>query len=213
MAVKTKDGHSETKSSETKSRASGYQPKAVKAKNKEAKQRAPLTITRPELLVDGSDNEFRRLVHNIFAFAARHEAMRAGHGARIGLTGIEYTFLISIRHLEDEGEVSVKKLSEHLHVSGPFATVMVGKLIKRDLVSKAAAANDRRRASLTVTQQGHALLAELAPAQRIVNDIQFGCLSEEEFHMLGSVLERLISCADRALATQAYLSGTQVPAE
>src|SRR5688572_22918562 len=102
------------------------------------KQRAPLTISRPELLIDGSDAHFRRLVHNLFAFGARHEAIRAGHANRIGLTGIEYTFLVSIAHLEDEGDVSVKQLAEHLHLSGPFATTMVGKLIQRGLVDKEA---------------------------------------------------------------------------
>jgi MarR family transcriptional regulator, organic hydroperoxide resistance regulator len=173
---------------------------------KKPAQRAPLTISRPELLVDGSDSQFRRLVHNLFAFASRHEAMRAGHGARIGLTGIEYTFLISIRHLEDEGDVSVKLLSDHLHISGPFATTMVGKLIQRGLVTKEVDEADRRRVCLKVTPQGHQLLSELAPTQRQVNDVQFGCLTKSEFHQLNELLDKLIASGDDALAFQSYLS-------
>ena len=170
------------------------------------RQRAPLTISRPELLVDGSDGQFRRLVHNLFAFGSRHEAMRAGHGARIGLTGIEYTFLVSIRHLEDEGDVSVKQLSDHLHLSGPFATTMVGKLIQRGLVTKEIDESDRRRVCLKVTQYGHDLLSELAPAQRQVNDVQFGCLSKSEFNTLLALLDKLIASGDQALALQAYMA-------
>lgn len=172
----------------------------------QARERAPLTISRPELLVNGSDSEFRRLVHNFFAFGARHEAMRAGHGAKIGLTGIEYTFMISIRHLEDDGDVSVKLLADHLHLSGPFATTMVGKLIARGLVMKDVDPADRRRVRLRVTEDGHNLLSKLAPTQRQVNDVQFGCLSAKDFHYLLDLLDRLIESGDQALALQSYLA-------
>lgn len=179
---------------------------AASSSSKKPRQRAPLTISRPELLVNGSDGEFRRLVHNLFAFGSRHEAMRAGHGARIGLTGIEYTFLISIRHLEDEGDVSVKHLADHLHLSGPFTTTMVGKLIARGLVAKEVDPADRRRVCLNVTPRAHDLLSQLAPTQRQVNDVQFGCLSKSEFHTLNELLEKLIASGDDALAFQSYLS-------
>ncbi len=176
-----------------------------------SKKRAPLTITIPDLLVDGSDAAFRRLVHNLFAFASRHEAMRAGYGAFIGLTGIEYTFLISVRHLEHDGSVGMKQLADHLHLSGPFATTMVGKLIKRGLILKKEDPNDRRRVCLHVTEIGHTLLSELAPLQRQVNDVQFGCMNKAEFLQLSSLLERLIDCGDKALTLQSYLVSSSKP--
>jgi len=135
--------------------------------------------------------------------------MRAGHGARIGLTGIEYTFLISVRHLEDEGDVSVRLLADHLHLSGPFCTTMVGKLIKRGLVTKDVDPLDRRRVRLKVTEKGHALLAELAPAQRQVNDVQFGCLGPGDLQNLVELLNKLIASADQALALQSYLASAE----
>jgi DNA-binding MarR family transcriptional regulator len=180
--------------------------KVVMEQPKKKTQRAPLTISRPELLVGGSDSHFRRLVHNLFAFASRHEAIRAGHGAKIDLTGIEYTFLVSIRHLEDEGDVSVRQLADHLHLSGPFSTTMVGKLITRGLVAKEIDKADRRRVSLRVTPYGHELLSDLAPTQRQVNDVQFGTLSKEEFEQLSSLVEKLIDSSDKGLALQSYLA-------
>ena len=51
----------------------------------------PLTVSRNELLADGTDQMFRQLVHDIFAFTARHAAIRDGHARRIGLAGIDYT--------------------------------------------------------------------------------------------------------------------------
>jgi MarR family transcriptional regulator, organic hydroperoxide resistance regulator len=167
---------------------------------------APLTISRPELLVDGSDRRFRRLVDDIFALAVRHHAVRDGHAARIGLTGVEYTTLVALRHLQDEGDVSVKRLADYFRVSGSFATTMVGKLIRRGLVAKKPDPTDGRRVRLHVTRKGHELLARLAPVQMQVNDVQFGGLSAAEFPRLIDTLERLIGSSDEAIALQRYLA-------
>jgi MarR family transcriptional regulator, organic hydroperoxide resistance regulator len=166
---------------------------------------APLTISRPELLINGSDRHFRRLVHGLFGFLARHEAVRSGHAARIGLVGIEYTVLISIRHLAvTEADVSVNRVAEHLFLSGAFVTTVTNKLVKRGLIHKLPDPSDRRRVRLEVADKGNALLAELAPVQRQVNDVQFACLSRAEFLQLLDVTERLIECSDRAVRLQSY---------
>ena len=168
----------------------------------------PLTISRPEMLVDGSDRQFRRLVHGLFGFFARHEAVRSGHAARIGLVGIEYTVLISIRHLSaEEGDVSVNRIATHLHLSGAFVTTVTNKLLKRGFIHKSVDPADRRRVKLEVSDKGNDLLAELAPAQRQVNDVQFGCLSASEFRQLLKITERLIESSERAVRLQQYLAG------
>ena len=177
--------------------------KAVAARHR---QTAPLTISRPELLVNGSDRRFRRLVDDLFALAVRHHAVRDAHAARIGLSGVEYSTLIGLRHLEDDGDVGVKQLADYFHVSGSFITTMVGKLIERGLIDKRSDPTDGRRVRLSVTPQGHDLLAELAPTQRQVNDVQFGSLSAADFHFLLDVLPRLIESSERAVALHRYLA-------
>jgi DNA-binding MarR family transcriptional regulator len=166
---------------------------------------APLTISRPELLINGSDRHFRRLVHSLFGFLARHEAVRSGHGARIGLVGIEYTVLISIRHLAvGNPDVSVSRVAAHLYLSGTFVTTVTNKLEKLGLIHKLPDPVDRRRVRLEVSDKGNALLAELAPVQRQVNDVQFGCLSTAEFLHLLDMVERLIESSDQAIRLQSY---------
>jgi MarR family transcriptional regulator, organic hydroperoxide resistance regulator len=167
---------------------------------------AALTISRPELLVDGSDQQFRRLVHNLFGFLARHSSVREGHGALINLAGIEYTMLISIGHLSAEGNVSVKDVADHLHLSGAFTTVITNKLLQKRLIEKAAHPVDRRRLCLTVTARGREMLERLAPIQRQVNDVQFGCLTAREFTSLVDMIERLVKSSEQAMALQRYLS-------
>src|SRR5262249_19099611 len=151
----------------------------------------PLTVSRPELLVNGSDRHFRRLVHGLFGFLARHEAIRRGHAARIGLVGIESTTLISIRHLDaEEGDVNVNRVAEHLHLSGAFVTTVTNKLLKRGLIHKSIDPTDRRRVKLQVSEKGDALLAELASVQRQVNDAEFAFLDLAECLHLSELVER-----------------------
>lgn len=169
------------------------------------RSKAPLTVSRPELLIGGNDREFRHLVHRLLGFLARHEKLRAGHARMIGLAGIEYTALISIAHLAREGDVSVKRLAEHLHFSGAFITSTVGKLVALGLVHKKTDPLDRRRVTLTVSAKGYGLLEKLAPTQRKVNDVEFGPLSREEFKTLVDLTQRLIESGDKAVALQTYL--------
>jgi MarR family transcriptional regulator, organic hydroperoxide resistance regulator len=181
--------------------------KTRQAPSGQGRKGAPLTITRPEILIDGSDQHFRRLVHSLFGFLARHEAIRSGHAARIGLVGIEYTTLISIRHLDaEEGDVNVNRVADHLHLSGAFITTITNKLHKRGLIRKTIDPVDRRRVKLQVSERGDALLAQLAPTQRQVNDVEFSCLTRSEFLQLLDVVERLISSSESAVRLQAYLA-------
>lgn len=165
----------------------------------------PLTVSRPELLVNGNDAEFRKLVHNLFGFFALHERIRAGHGKTMGIAGVEYTVLIAILHLSAEGEVNVKTVADHLHLSGAFITTTTRKLLQLGLIHKTMDTVDRRRVTLTVSGKGRAALEKLAPMQRRINDVEFGCLSREEFRALNGLLQRLIACGDRAVALQTYL--------
>jgi len=166
----------------------------------------PLTITRPELLNDSSDRDFREFVHNIFAFMARHESIRDGHARQIGLAGIEYTILISIGHLGLDSNVNVKTIADHLHMSGAFVTTVTSKLQTLGLVEKTQDSADRRRISLDITEKGKALLRKLAPYQREINDVEFGPLSREDFQTISRILEALIDSSDKAFALQRYKS-------
>jgi DNA-binding MarR family transcriptional regulator len=171
-----------------------------------AKGVLPLTVTRPELLNDDTDRDFRKLVHNIFAFMARHEAIRDGHARHIGLAGVEYTILISIGHLALDGDVNVKTVADHLHMSGAFITTVTSKLQNLGLVEKTQDSVDRRRISLVTTEKGKSLLRRLAPYQREINDVEFGSLSKDEFQFLSKIFEDLIVSGDEAVALQRYKS-------
>lgn len=166
----------------------------------------PLTVTRPELLINGSDQDFRAVVHGLLAFSARIEAVRAGFAGIIGLTGIQYTILISVSYLERLGEVSVSRIAEHLHISGAFVTIETGKLLKQGLLAKRPDPKDRRRVCLSVTRKGLDLLQQLAPSQAKVNDVLFAFLDEERFRQFRGMVDQMTTCGDQAVALLKYLA-------
>lgn len=165
------------------------------------------TVTRSELLRDGTDADFRQIVNSLLAFSTRLEAVRQQFGAHIGLTGVQYTILISIAHMQDKDGIGVNAIARHLSLSGAFVTSEVGKLIKLGLVTKRPNPQDRRRVLLTVTSQANALLASLIPVQQEVNDVLFGPLTAQDFDRMRSLSLELAESTGKALALAQYLTG------
>ena len=165
------------------------------------------TVSKPELLVDGNDAVFRSFIHDFLAFSQMLTEVRARFGEHLGLTGIQYTVLISISHLQGRQGIGVNAIAEHLHLSGAFITTEVAKLVRSGLISKQVNAKDKRRVLLRVTAEGRKLLNKLVTVQAPVNDALFDTLTADEFAPLRSMMARLVPCAARSLALLAYLTG------
>ncbi len=172
-----------------------------------------LTVSRPALLVDGADTPFRFFIHDFLAFSARVAQIRAGFGEAIGLTGIAYTTLMSIAHLQGESGVGVAQLADHIHLSGAFTTIEVAKLVKAGLVEKRVNTRDRRRVLLTVAPQGRDVLQRLRSLQVPVNDALFECLTAADFDRLRRMVGDLVACGERAIALQRDLIDEDRPTE
>jgi DNA-binding MarR family transcriptional regulator len=167
---------------------------------------APLTTSRPELLVGKSDDQFRQLVHRLLAFSTRLEAVRSGFAQVLGLSAIQYTILVTVAHLAGQKGVGVKAIAKHLSLTGAFITIETGKLEKTKLITKKKNPDDKRSVLVRVTSKGNALLAELAPIQVKVNDALFATIGRDEFKRLNEMLPGMIIGADNGLALLSYLS-------
>lgn len=174
----------------------------VKNKNRVS----PLTVSRDELLVGGSDRIFREMLHRILTFSALIQANRDRLGRHIGLSGTQYTALISIAHMESE-EIGIAQLAEHLDLSGAFVTTTVNKLVTAGLVAKTSNAQDRRRIILSVTPKAHEMLTRLTEIQVPVNDIIFRDISREQMLELARVMPQLITGAKASLALMDFQHG------
>jgi DNA-binding MarR family transcriptional regulator len=65
-------------------------------------------------------------------------------------------------HLALDGDVNVKTVADHLHMSGAFITTVTSKLQVLGLVEKTQDSVDRRRISLVISEKGKFLLRSLA---------------------------------------------------
>jgi len=167
---------------------------------------APLTVTRKELLVNGRDDEFRAMVHAALAFTARLHAIRDGYAELVGLSGPQYTILVSIEHLQNDGDIGVKQLADHLSLSGTFVTTETKKLEEAGYVTKAKGQEDKRRVSLRTTPAGASLLRRLSEFQQQVNNVHFGSLTNDEFEMMRKVMPELVASSDAGLSLLKHLS-------
>lgn len=169
----------------------------------------PLTIGREDLLIAGKDDSFREMVHNLLAFSARLEQIRSRFGAFVGLSGVQYTLLISIRQFQSNRGVGVRALADHLAFSPPFVTSETTKLVKLGLVTKTPNPDDQRRVYLRISDKGAELLSQLAPVQQEVNDLLFEPVTSENYALVRHLAASLRSSAEKAVLLSDYLVGTE----
>jgi DNA-binding MarR family transcriptional regulator len=157
----------------------------------------PLTVSRPALLEGGSDAQFRSLIHALIAYGHRLDACRDAFAEIIGVSGVQYEILMLVSRADG---LSIGEIAARLHRSGAFITIEANKLAERGILEKASDPSDGRRVVLKSTSKGQALVEELAPHQRKINDVLFECLDAKRFAQLRGLASGLVACGDRAVA-------------
>ena len=162
-----------------------------------ARKKVPLTVSRAALLAQGSDSEFRGLVHDLIAYGHKLDACRDAFAAIAGISGVQYEILMLVSRADG---LSVGEVALRLHRSGAFITIEANKLAAEGILEKAADPADGRRVLLRMTVKSQKLLERLAPYQRRVNDVLFEFLDEKRFRELRTLAAKLVACGDRAVA-------------
>jgi MarR family transcriptional regulator, organic hydroperoxide resistance regulator len=170
------------------------------------REAAGVSTTLRELLDDGSDRRFRVLIHDLFGLAARLERVREQFAAMAGVSGPQYSMMILIARLVgDRRGVTVGQLAEHLHVSGTFVTAESKKLETAGYLERVPNPADRRSVLLGLTASGQALMHDLLPAVRAVNDELFRGMGRGEFEIVSREVAGLVeSCGDALLVAESY---------
>lgn len=159
----------------------------------------PLTITRRALLVGGSDVEFRRLIYRLLQVEERLRHVRAFLGRRIGLTGPQYTLLITVAYLQGATGITVRSLARNLRVTSAFITGESRRLIERGLLAKRPNPHDSRSTLLSVTAAGRRRIAALVPELRSVNNAFFAHVSTQSFRHARRFLDQLLDGSERVM--------------
>src|SRR5260221_6239802 len=159
---------------------------------------SPVTVSRSALLVEGSDAEFRALIHAPIAYGHRLDACRDAFAELVGISGAQYEILKLVSRAA--GLVSVGEVATRLHRSGAFITMDASKLVARGILERAADPADGRRVLLRSNARSRELLERLAPFQRRVNDQLFERLDARRFKQLRALARDLVESGDRAVA-------------
>lgn len=165
------------------------------------------------MLEGGSDRKFRDLINGLFALFATTTSIRDGYAACLGVHGPQYMIMMGTRHLEAEGPVYVSTIAEHTRLIGSFVTVETNKLKNKGLVQKTRGSADRRMVRVSLTDRGNELLDSIAEMRQQVNNVQFGCLTEEEFQAFVPLVQRLLDSGERALALLQFLKSQDQPVQ
>lgn len=144
----------------------------------------PLSVSRPSVLIDGSDHEFRRLIHRMILNEARLVDIRKSIAKKVGVSGAQYTMLMAVLRLQGESGIAIGGLAEFLEVSGPHVTGEVRKLVAKGYVRKNANPKDKRGVLISLTRQGRSRLLAAFAFIRSVNDILFDGVTADEFRTL-----------------------------
>ena len=162
----------------------------------------PATVSRPALLVDGSDAEFRGLIHDLIAYGHRLDTCRDAFAASVGVSGVQYEILMLVSRADG---LSIGEVAERLHRSGAFITIEANKLAERGILEKTSDPADGRRVLLKNTARSLELLRRLAPYQQRINDVLFESLVARRFRQLRALSSELLKCGDRAVAMLDFL--------
>jgi DNA-binding MarR family transcriptional regulator len=169
------------------------------AKRKRALSALPPTTSRRALLKGGSDRDFRALVHDLLTVSSRMELVRGHLGARMGMSGPQYSVLVAIAHLQGDGGVSVSDLAEALHVSNAFIASETGKLARRRLVHKRVNPHDRRGVLISIAAAGRIEIGKIGEEIRAINDLFFGALDAKAFAALSMAVGALVTSSRKAI--------------
>jgi len=159
-----------------------------------------LTINIPELLIDGSDEEFREFISLLNSVATRIISMRRHLSQLFGSTAAEFGVLLVVAQLEDEkGGAKIRSIAEHMHVASTHGTSNVGSLEKLGWVSKTQDPKDSRALSVKLTPLARERFKEFAPFLSAINDRWFDGMDKEEFFVVKRFLARFVDQHDSAV--------------
>lgn len=164
----------------------------------------PRTVTRDVLLIDGTDEAFRKLLFQITSVASRIEQMRARFAKHLGITSPQYNVLLYLAQHQKTSGLTVNEVARALHVSGPHVTKETKALIAHGYLTKSDNPDDGRSVLLRTTPSCDQALQRLAPVLQAVNDTLFASIDEKDFDVLARCFQTILSDSENALVALEY---------
>ena len=107
------------------------------------------------------------------------------------LTQAQFRVLLGVWQIGEGSGVTPSVLAEYLFIERPTATVLVAKLVERDLLARIPDPHDRRSHTLCLTKSGGELLASAGDAATRLGEQTIAPFSEAEQETFLQLLTRL----------------------
>jgi DNA-binding MarR family transcriptional regulator len=162
--------------------------------------RPPVTISRKEFLVQGSDAEFRRSIYAMVQSVGRLLACRDAFGKELNLTPSQFVVLMGVAHAQGSGGVTIRDLADHVALASTHVTTEVRRLEEAGLLVKRPSPVDKRSVRVFLQPRGEQQVARVAPFIRLVNDVLFEDIDPDALKTAQHVARQLILNSESALA-------------
>ena len=162
--------------------------------------RPPVTISRKEFLVEGSDVEFRRSIYAMVQSVGRLLACRDAFGKELNLTPSQFVVLMGVAHAQGTGGVTIRELADHVALASTHVTTEVRRLEEAGLLVKRPSPVDKRSVRVFLQPQGEQEVARVAPFIRLINDVLFEDIDPDALKTAQAVARQLILNSESALA-------------
>jgi DNA-binding MarR family transcriptional regulator len=150
--------------------------------------RPPVTISREDFLVGGSDAGFRGGIYTMVQCVSRLLACRDAFGRELDLTPSQFAVLMGVAH------------AEHVALAPTHVTTEVGRLETLGFLAKRQSDTDRRSVRVSLMPRAEAEIARVAPFVRLVNDALFRGIDAKSLGIAHQVARQLILNSETALA-------------
>lgn len=133
---------------------------------------AARSVKRPLALADVLEpdaSELREFIADFYAAMSMMRLLRQEIAAALSLTSAEYSVLLAVWYLQREGKMTVRAISDHLHVAAAYVTSEVNRLVKKGLLTKEPHPSDGRAVGVALTRASRDVFVRLGPMLRDVN--------------------------------------------
>jgi DNA-binding MarR family transcriptional regulator len=161
--------------------------------------RPAISVSHDAMLVDGTDEKFRRMLFLSRLFADRLAIFREAIGRMIGLSGNQYVILLATAHAQRKGGATVRDVARYALMASTHVTTQAGALIRKGLLRKQPNSEDGRSVLLTLTPKGEKAMNVIAAMRREFNDAFFVGVSRAALLAAAQFLEQVTANSERAL--------------
>ncbi len=151
--------------------------------------------------LEPDDALLREFIADLYASMSIMRLLRQEIAAALSLTSAEYSVLLAVWYLQRGGEMTVRAISDHLHVAAAYVTSEVSRLVGKGFLTKRPHPVDARAVGVALTSSGRDVLLRLEPMLREINGPLLRGVHQRDFATVHRFMRGIIDHGYEAIRT------------